>query len=56
MLQSFPFHLVKIQHAGETGIVDMPPVLNQVYDLVAIYLLPAIFLFISFVRLKEKEV
>ena len=56
MLQSFPFHIVKIQHAGETGIVDMPPVFNQVYDLVAIYLLPAIILFISFIRLKEKEV
>ena len=56
MLQSFPFHMVKIQHGGETGIVNMPPTYNRAYDLVAIYLLPAIFLFISFVRLKEKEV
>ncbi len=56
MLQSFPFHMVKIQNAGETGIVDMPPLFSQIYDLIAIYLLPAIFLFISFIRLKEKEV
>ena len=56
MLQSFPFHMVKIQHGGETGIVNMPPTYNRAYDFVAIYLLPAIFLFISFVRLKEKEV
>ena len=55
MTHSFPFHMVGIQTTTEQGIVMLPSYLNNAFDIITLYILPAILLFISYIRLKEKE-
>ena len=56
LTHSFPFHLVAIQTGTEQGIVMLPSYMNKAFDVITLYILPAILLFISYIRLKEKEV
>ncbi len=56
MTHSFPFTMVGIQTGTELGIVMLPDYLNRAFDMITIYILPAILLFISYIRLREKEV
>jgi hypothetical protein len=56
MTHSFPFNMVGIQTGTEQGIVVLPGYLNKAFDAITLYILPAILLFISYIRLKEKEV
>jgi len=52
---SYPFHNVIIKNGDEIGVVTMPEGLNQAYDIIVLYILPAILLITSYIRLKEKE-
>lgn len=55
IVRSFPFHNVSIQNGNEMGVLVMPSIWNQLYDVIALYILPTILLGVSFIRLKEKE-
>jgi hypothetical protein len=52
----FPFHNIDIRNGDDWGVIVMPSAFNRLYDVLAIYILPAIFLILSFIRLREKEV
>jgi hypothetical protein len=56
MIRCFPFHNVNIKNGDDWGVISMPSSFDPIYDLLAIYILPAILLILSFIRLKEKEV
>jgi hypothetical protein len=55
MLHTYPFHTVILQTGTEQGIVGIPGYLSRIFDWVIICS-PLFFLFISYIRLKEKEV
>jgi hypothetical protein len=55
MIRCFPFHNVNIKNGDDWGVITMPSSFDRLYDLLAIYILPAILLILSFIRLKEKE-
>jgi len=56
MIHTYPFHTVDIKTGTEQGIVMIPAYMDRAFDMIIIYILPAILLFISYIRLKEKEV
>jgi hypothetical protein len=56
MVHTYPFHTVDIKTSTEQGIVMIPHSLDKAFDAIVIYVLPIVFLWISFIRLKEKEV
>lgn len=56
MTHTYPFHLVAVKSGTEQGIVMLPGSMNKAFDLIILYILPSILLFISYIRMKEKEV
>ncbi len=56
ILHSYPFHTVVVQTGTEQGIVGIPGYLSRLFDWIVVFVTPTIFLFISYIRLKEKEV
>jgi hypothetical protein len=56
LIRSFPFHNVSIQNSNEMGVLVMPSRWNRLNDAIVIYILPAILLIVSYIRLKEKEI
>jgi len=55
-LKSFAFHSVVVKNGNEDGVVDLPAQAKNIYDITCTYILPALLLGISFIRLKEKEI
>lgn len=56
MVHTYPFHNVDIKADNEFGVVSIPGIIDRTFDFIIVYILPPILLFISFVRLTEKEV
>ncbi|HSZ34785.1 MAG TPA: hypothetical protein VK772_15820 [Puia sp.] len=56
LVHTYPFHTVDIKTGTEQGIVIIPGYIDRAFDFATVYIVPPILLFISYIRLKEKEV
>ena len=56
MVHTYPFHNVDIKANNEFGVVSIPETIDRAFDFIIVYILPPILLFISYIRLTEKEV
>jgi hypothetical protein len=54
--RTYPFHTVVIKTGTEQGVVMIPGYIDRAFDFAIVYIIPPILLFISYIRLKEKEV
>jgi hypothetical protein len=52
----YPFHMLAMKAGDDFKQVVMPPWFYPLWDVITLYLLPAIFCIISYIRLKEKEI
>ncbi|MDP9040846.1 MAG: hypothetical protein M3N30_02620 [Bacteroidota bacterium] len=52
----FPFHSMWVKNGDEESILVLNPGWSNLYDMIALYILPGILLAVSYIRLREKEV